>query len=141
PLRPGEAVEAMVEVARLRVHAGVDGDRHVDLLGRGPQRIVRRVAVRHAAQREGEEEAAPRAGAHGALELARRVLGVAEREVGDGDEAPAAPRAELLDPAVVGARVGERIAWVGRLGLPLEPEARVEERARDAIVIAEPETR
>src|SRR2546427_6095928 len=52
-LGPGEALEAAVQVARRRVDAGVDGDRHVELLGRRPQRIVRGMAVRQAAQREG----------------------------------------------------------------------------------------
>src|SRR5207253_8282400 len=99
------------------------------------ERIVRGMAVRQAAQREGQEEAAPRASVHGAPELARRGLGIAEREVRDRDQASAAPGAELLDPAVVGARVGERVAGVGRLRFPLEAEARVEERPRDAIVI------
>ena len=99
------------------------------------------MAVRQAAQREGQEEAAPRAGAHGAPELARRGRGIAEREVRDRDLASAAPGAEFLDPAVVGARVGERVAGVGRLGFPLEAEARVEERPRDAIVIEECQAR
>jgi len=37
--------------------------------------------------------------------------------------------------------VGERVARVGRLGFPLEAEARVEERTRDAIVIEECQAR
>src|SRR5207245_8019730 len=81
------------------------------------------------------------AGAHGAPELARRGRGIAEREVPWGDPAPAATGGELLDPAVGGARVGERVARVGRLGFPLEAEARVEERTRDAIVIEECQAR
>src|SRR3989475_7745963 len=75
-LGPGEAVEAAVQVARRRGDAGVDGDRHVELLGHGPERIVHRMAGWHAAQREGEEGAAPRARAPGAPGLARPVVGV-----------------------------------------------------------------
>src|SRR5204862_7808820 len=58
-----------------------------------------------------------------------------------GHETPATAGAEVLEPAVVGAGVRERVARIRHLGLPLETEARVEERRRDPVTIEECETR
>src|SRR2546430_16650521 len=62
-LGPAKAREAMVETSLVRVDAGVDRDRHAEVLRRRPQRVVRGVAVRHAAQGAGQKKAAARAGA------------------------------------------------------------------------------
>src|SRR5439155_20990995 len=101
-----------------------------ELLRRGEERVVRGMAVRNTAQREGQEEGAPRARPDGASELVGRRHGIPEGEMRDRHEPSPAPRRELLDPPVVGPAVGEGVAWVVDLRLPLEAEARVEERAR-----------
>src|SRR4029077_811212 len=96
-LGPGEAFEAPVEASRRRVDARVEGDRDVELHGRGPQWIVVGMAMRHAAPGEREEEAAACAGADRATKLARRLVRVAERQGRDRDGPPAAAGAAAPD--------------------------------------------
>src|SRR5262245_28613413 len=62
----------------------------------------------------------------GALQLARGGLRIAEREVRDRNEAPTRVAAEVGDPAVVRALIGERQVAVVDLALPEQAERRIE---------------
>src|SRR5439155_1656593 len=84
---------------------------------------------------EGRDEDALHAVARRALELALRLLGDAEGEVRDRDEAAAAVAAEVDDPAVVGARVGLRQLQILALGLPQDAEGRVEDADGEVLAV------
>ena len=104
------------------------GQRHVEVLRRREDRVVARIAVGHARDGERTDERAAAAVLHRALELARGLGGIAEREMGDGDQPAAGVAAEVGDPAVVGAAVRARELGVEQLGLP--QQARAWDRAR-----------
>src|SRR5205823_417330 len=117
------------------VEGRVDADREADLLGAAEDAIVVGMARRLLRHHEGRDEDALHAVARRALELALRLLGDAEGEVRDGDEAAAAVAAEVDDPAVVGARVGLRQLQVLALGLPEDAERRVEDADGEVLAV------
>src|SRR5256886_8788139 len=85
PDRPAELVEAMVDVERDRLERRMHGQRNVEVLRRREDRVVARIAVGHARDGERTDEGAAAAVLHRALELARRLGRVAERELREGD--------------------------------------------------------
>jgi len=92
--------------------------RHVEVLRRGEDGVVARIAVGHACDGERTDEGAAAAVLHRTLELARRFHRIAEGKVRDGDEPAARAAAKVGDPAVVRAAVGARELGVEQLGLP-----------------------
>ena len=117
------------------LEAGVDADREADLLGAAEDAIVVGVARGFLRHHEGRDEDALHAVARRALELALRLLGDAEGEVCDGDQAAAAVAAEVDDPAVVGARVGLCQLQILALGLPQDAEGRVEDTDGEVLAV------
>jgi len=87
---------------------------------------VRSRAVGQAAPGERHHEGAAAAVAHRALELARGTGGIPQREVRDRHQPAARVAAEVGDPAVVGAAVGERELGVLELGLPQDADRGIE---------------
>ena len=110
-------------------------ERDAEILRGGEDRVVTRVAVRDAGDRERAYECALASVLDGALELARRFGGVAEREMRDRDQAAAGVAAEIRDPAVVGAAVCGREFGVEEFGFPQQPDRRVEERFRHPLLV------
>ncbi len=106
-----------------------------EALGHRPQVVEVRVAVGDAVPVPRQEERAAAPVRHGPLELLGGQLRVGEREVGDGDEAPAGVAAEVGDPAVVGA--GEGVGELDVLGgdLPDDPERRVQDGRLEALLV------
>ena len=101
----------------------------------GPvERIVVRMTVGLARVRERGDPAGAAPVGDGALELARRRLRIAEREMRDGDEAPTRIAAEVGDPAVVCALIGERQFGIVDLALPEQRERRVEHALLEVLV-------
>src|SRR5262249_34537495 len=71
PDGPTEFIEAVVDVERQRLERRMHGQRHIEILRRGEDRVVAWVAVGHARDREGADEGAAAAVVHRALPLAR----------------------------------------------------------------------
>src|SRR5262249_61993333 len=105
-LRPGETVEAPVKIPCRRITAGVDRDRHVELLGCRPHWVVMRMAVWKAAPRERQHEPPTRAGAYRAAQLGSRRRGIAEGEMRDGNETAAGTGGGPPRPTGGGAPLG-----------------------------------
>src|ERR1700674_2030994 len=89
--------------------------------------------VRLARHRELADPSAFASGLHRPLQLARRSLGIAQREMGDRNQLAAAVRAEIDDVPVVGARVGLGHLSFGALDLVEQAERRVEKRRFEAL--------
>src|SRR5262245_23506999 len=135
PHRPAELVVAVVYVPGGRLEGGMDRERHVEVLRGCEDRVVRGRAVRDARDGEGADEGAAAAVEHRALELARRLGRIAQREVRNGNQSTAGVAAEVGDPAVVGAAVRAGQLGVHQLGFPEQPDRGVEDRLRHALAI------
>ena len=116
----------------LRLERRVDRERHVEILRGREHRIVVGMAERPAVVRERRDVRAARAFADArAPARAAAAAGSLSERCAVGTSAVVA-RAELADPAVVRARV--RLAQLGvvELGLPQQPDRRVEHDGVDA---------
>ncbi len=112
-------------------------DGHTEVLGLRPERVVLRVRVRDPGERVGREEGPLCPGADGTLELRCGLPGIDERDVRDGDQTPGGVAAELADPAVVRARVGQMELRVLELALPGQAKGRVEDGLGQPFAIEE----
>jgi hypothetical protein len=113
----------------------MDRERHVELNGLREERVVVGVPVRLPRVREGADEATAAAVRDRALELRRGGDGIEERELRDWHEAPARAAAEVRDPAVVRALVGERQLRFFDLALPEQAERRIEHRLLEMLAV------
>src|SRR5437879_824501 len=137
PDRPAELVEAMVDVERDRLEGRMHGQRHVEVLRRREYGVVARIAVGHACDGERTDEGAAAAVPHRALELARGLRRIAEREMRDGNQPAAGVAAEIGDPAVVRATVRTRKLGVEQLSLPEKAERGIEHGLRHPLAVEE----
>src|SRR5262249_21234990 len=71
PYRPAELVVAMMDIPLERLERGMDRERHVEVLGRGKDAVVRRGAVGNPRDSERTHERAATAVADRPLQLAR----------------------------------------------------------------------
>ena len=111
-----------------RLAAGMNADRHVQLLSLGPEGVVIRVGVRLVGRGEGHKKGPLGAASDRPFELARRLLGVAKGNMGNGDEAAVRVGAEVHHPAVVGPRVGGlQLQVVYIFGFPGQPQGRIDD--------------
>jgi hypothetical protein len=118
-----------------RLERGVDRERHVEVLRGREDRVVLGGAVGDAGDRERAHEGPAAAVAHRALELARGLSGIAQREMRDGYQPAPGVAAEIGDPAIVRAAVGAGQLGVHQLGLPKQPDGRVEDRFGHALAL------
>ncbi len=114
---------------------GMDRDRQPEILGHPEYVVMVRVSRRLSRHHEGRDEHTLHAVTGRPLDLARGFLGQAERDVRDGHQAPAAPGAELDDPAVVGTRVGLGELQILALRLPENAERRIENGEIEVLVV------
>jgi hypothetical protein len=110
---------------------------HVEVLRRREDGVVTRIAVGHAGDGERRDEGAAAAVLHRALELARGLRRIAEREMRDGDQPPAGVAAEVGNPAVVRAAIRARELGVEQLGLPQEAQRGIEHSLGHALAVKE----
>src|SRR6266446_9551291 len=104
----------------------MESERYAEVLCFGKNDVVVGMGVRLAGHGELRDPRAFTSVAHGAVELIGGGLGIAEREMGDRNQASAAVGAEVDDPAVVGARVGLCELDVLAFGLPDQAHRRVQ---------------
>src|SRR5262249_60817105 len=107
--------------------------RQPELLGQPEDAVVVRVPGRLARHHEGRDEDPLHPLTRRPRELALGLFRKPERNMRDRHEAPAAPGAELDDPAVVGAWVRLRELQVLALRLPEDAERRVEDREAEVL--------
>ena len=124
----------------VRVERRMDGDRDVEFHAFPEQHVVVRMAVDHPVVVERVHPATLAAVAHGAFEFGGRALRVEERQHGDGYQPTAAVAAEVRDPAVVGARVGETDLGVGLLHFPKQANGWIEQRADQVLLVHQLQT-
>ena len=132
----------LAEAARrapLGLEARMDAERQPELLRGREHAMVILVAERLAGHRERRHPHAAHAVAGRAAQLALRRRGIAERELRDRNQTPAGIRAEIDDPAVVGAQVGLRELLVLALGDPEHAERRIQERALEVLEVEAPQ--
>ncbi len=110
-------------------------ERDAEILRRGEDGVVVRVAVRNSRDGERADEGAFASVLDGALEFARRFGRIAERKMRNRDQASAGVAAEVGDPAVVGAAVCGREFGVEKFGLPQQPDRRIENRFRHPLLV------
>src|SRR5262249_23629021 len=122
---------------RDRLEGGVDRKGHVEILSGREDRVVPRITVRYPRDGERADKRASAAVPHRALELARRLAGVAERQMGDGDETAPGVATEISDPAVIRAAMRAGELGVEQLGLPEQAERGVEHGLRHALAVEE----
>ena len=128
PLAPFvHLAEALIDAPVGRLGHRMDADRHAQILGRGPERIVVLVGMGLVGQRVGRHERALGPPSDGTLQLLRRGLARRQADVRDGNQPAARVRAEIDDPAVVGAGIGLGQGMVGHLGLPLQTDGGIDE--------------
>ena len=125
----------VVPLAAVEVRPGhhVQADGHVQVLRRGPERIVGRIAVRLAVGGEGGEHDALEPQLGGALQLGNGLLRVDQRDVGRAVQAVGIVAAEVRDPVVVHPVVSQREVGVGDFLLPQQADCGVQDRGVDAV--------
>ena len=120
---------------RGRLEGRMDSVRNVELLELREQRIEIGMAVRLALMIERRDECAFASVLDRALQLGARGGNIAHRDVRDRNETPARVAAKIRNPSIVGAAVGVAEFRVLDLGLPQQPDGRIENRLVDAVLI------
>ena len=125
----------VVPLAAVEVRPGhhVQTDRHVQVLRRGPERVVGRVAVRLAVGGKRGEHDALEAQLGDALQLRNAFLRIDQRDVGRAVQAVGSVTAEVRDPVVVHAVVGQGEVGVGDFLLPQQADRGIQDRGVDAV--------
>src|SRR5208282_2004369 len=135
PGGPAEVVVAVMDAEAGGLEGRMNRERNAEILRRGEDGVVARVAVRNAGDGERADECAFASVLHRALKLTRRFGGVAERKMRNRDQPPGRVAAEIRDPAVVGAAVCGRKLGVEKFGFPEQPDGRVENRFRHPLPV------
>ena len=130
PQRPLlHVVKALVDPLGRRLAAGMDADRHVQLLGLGPEGVIVGVGVGLVGRRERHHKRAPAAVLDRPFQLAGRLLGIAKGDVSNGNQPPGRIAAEVRHPAVVGSGIGGLESQIAQiLGLPDQAQAGIHNR-------------
>ncbi len=109
-----------------RFKGRMNRQRNTEVLRCGEDRIVVGMTVGLARNREGADERALTSVLGRAFEFARSRGGVSERNMRDRNQPSARIATEVGNPAIVGAAVGVREIGVENLGLPQQPDRRIE---------------
>ena len=113
----------------------MDAERHVEFLRLGEEHIVIVVAVRLARRGELHHPSALVTGLDRAFEFGRRGGGIAQREMRHRNQAAAAVRRPVGDPAVVGAAHRLRVLGIVGIGLPGQIEAGINDRGVESFLV------
>src|SRR5689334_24149635 len=106
PQRPFlHIAEALMDAFGRRLAAGMDGYRDVHFLRRRPKAIVIGMRMRFVGRRERHEKCPAAAVCDRPFQLAGSFVGVAERNMRNGDETAAGILAEISHPSVIRSRV------------------------------------
>src|SRR5260370_19420576 len=130
----------MMDSEARRFEGGMNRERHVVILRRCEDRVVTRIAVRDAGDRERTYECALATVFHRTFQFARGLGGVAEREVRYWNQAAAGVAAEIRDPAIVSAAICGRQLRVEEFRLPQEADRRIENRFFHPFLLEQLET-
>ena len=135
-----EFVEARQMRKPDRLERRVQRNRDVEVLGGRPHLVVVRVSVGFARPRKRGEERALAAVLDGAAEFLGGFRGIAARQMGDRDEPAAGIRAEVDDPAVVGAAVRRGQGRVLDFAFPQQPDRGIQNDLGQPLAVDAPNT-
>src|SRR5215472_1952024 len=137
PRGPLKIVVAMMNPERYRFEGRMNRKGHVEVLRGRENRIVSRVAMRYPGNGERTYKRAFASVLNRSPKLAGCFRRVAQRQMGDRNEASAGIAAEVCDPSVVCAAIGAGEFGIEQFRLPEQSDGGVEERLLHAFLVEE----